>query len=423
MKFFYHSILLFIYFSPLFINPHARSTLLNASLVSQETCKEVLDSTRRSLEQVTTSIYQILDTLQVPQGTPDFCKASGAPILIGSTGPDDVKIPKTPNVTVSQDGKGNFKLIMDAIKAAPSHSNNHYVILVKKGVYKEYVNIDQTKTNIVLMGEGKEATIISGSKSVGGGQQTFDSATFAVSAQGFVAIDIGFENTAGQKNMQAVAVLSAGDHAAFHRCKITGNQDTLLVHAGRQFFRECEIICTVDFIFGYGTAVFQKCNIYIRKNKIGGTSVISAHGRNSSTEASGFSFHDCAINGDPQPPTNSSTHAGAYLGRNWGTFARTVFMHSTISNVVRPEGWLQWQSDPVDKLYFGEFQNSGPGAADGGRVKWPGFHQMTAADADKFTVAKFIDGNSWLPALGIPFSPGVKPSADPPKWGLEYSSS
>lgn len=108
----------------------------------------------------------------MPQGTPDFCKASGAPILIGSTGPDDVKIPKTPN------GKVNFKLIMDAIKAAPSHSNNHFVILVKKGVYKEYVNIDQTKTNIVLMGEGKDATIISGSKSVGGGQQTFDSATF-----------------------------------------------------------------------------------------------------------------------------------------------------------------------------------------------------------------------------------------------------
>ncbi|KAL6133524.1 hypothetical protein ACLB2K_065759 [Fragaria x ananassa] len=356
MKFFYHSILLFIYFSALFINPHAspsshaRSTLLmNASLVSQETCKKVLDNTRRSLE----------------QGTPDFCKASGAPILIGSTGPDDIKIPKTPN------GKVNFKLIMDAIKAAPSHSNNHFVILVKKGVYKEYVNIDQTKTNIVLMGEGKDATIISGSKSVGGGQQTFDSATFAVSAQGFVAIDIGFENTAGQKNMQAVAVLSAGDHAAFQRCKITGNQDTLLVHAGRQFFRECEIIGTVDFIFGYGTAVFQKCNIYIRKNEIGGTSVISAHGRNSSTEASGFSFHDCAIN---------------------------------------------------DKLYFGEFQNSGPGAAVGVRVKWPGFHQMTAADADKFTVAKFIDGNSWLPALGIPFSPGVNPSADPPKWELEYSS-
>ncbi|KAL6141853.1 hypothetical protein ACLB2K_060139 [Fragaria x ananassa] len=110
---------------------------------------------------------------------------------------------------------------MDAIKAAPSHSINHYVILVKKGVYKEYVNIDQTKTNIVLMGE-------------------------AVSAQGFVAIDIGFENIAGQKNMQAVAVLSASDHSAFHQCKITGNQDTLLLHAGRQFFRECEIIGTID---------------------------------------------------------------------------------------------------------------------------------------------------------------------------------
>ncbi|KAL6133510.1 hypothetical protein ACLB2K_065745 [Fragaria x ananassa] len=203
---------------------------------------------------------------------------------------DDVKIATTPNVVVSQDGKGNFKKIMDAIAAAPSQlSSKHFVILVKKGVYKEYVNIDKTKSNIVLIGEGKDATIISGSKSVGGGgQATFDTATFAVRAQGFVAMDIGFENTADPKSGQAVAVQSSGDRSVFYRCKISGNQDTLLVQAGRQFFRECQIIGSIDFIFGYGTAVFQKCDIYIKKSQIGVTTVITANGRNSSTDSSGF---------------------------------------------------------------------------------------------------------------------------------------
>ncbi|KAM5559652.1 pectinesterase [Rosa sericea] len=396
---------------------HAR-TLLNASHGSQKTCMEVLNGTKHSmvagnLKQVTASIYEILDMLQVLQGSPDFSKATGA-IPIGSTGFDDFKITLNPNVTVSQDGKGDFKRIMDAIAAAPSHSTKYFVILVKKGVYNEYVNIDNTKSNMILIGEGKDDTVISGSKSVSGGLKTFDTATFAVRAQGFVAIDIGFENTAGQNNSQAVALLSGGDRSVFYRCKITGNQDTLLVQAGRQFFRECQITGTVDFIFGYGTVVFQKCHIYIKKNQIGGTSVIAAHGRNSSTDSSGFSFQCCNIDGDPKVSTVEPTQEGAYLGRSWGIYARTVFMQSSISDVLRPEGWLQWHRDPVDKLYFGEYQNSGSGAALGGRVKWPGFHKMSASDADKFTVANFIDGNSWLPSLGIPHTQGLDPMTDPP---------
>ncbi|XP_050379516.1 pectinesterase/pectinesterase inhibitor PPE8B-like [Argentina anserina] len=323
---------------------------------------------------------------------------------------DDIKIPQKPNVIVSQDGKGNFKQIMDAIAAAPSHSTNYFVILVKKGVYKEYVNIDTTKSNIVLIGEGKDATIISGSKSVGGGRATFDTATFVVRAQGFVAINIGFENTAGQKNLQGVALLSGGDRSVFYRCKITGNQDTLLVEAGRQFFRECQIIGTIDFIFGYGTAVFQKCNIYIKRNQMGATRVIAAHGRNSSTDSSGFSFQYCDINGDPQPTgtADSKIPVGTYLGRSWGIYARTVFMQSSISSILRPEGWLQWHTD-AEQPYFGEYQNSGPGAALGGRVKWPGFHNMSASEADKFTVAKFIDGSSWLASLELDLETRLRP--------------
>ncbi|XP_050379517.1 probable pectinesterase/pectinesterase inhibitor 6 [Argentina anserina] len=166
----------------------------------------------------------------------------------------------------------------------------------------------------------------------------FLSSLLAVNAQGFIAIDIWFANTAGQKMGQAVAILSGGDRAVFYRCRIRGNQDTFLVQAGRQFFRECQILGTIDFIFGYGTAVFQKCNIYIRKNLVGGTNVIAAQGRGS--------------------PTSSHTSVG-------------------IGTLV-----------------------PGQCAALRGRVKWPGYHKLSALQAYKFTVAKFIDGNSWLPSIG-----------------------
>ncbi|KAL6145684.1 hypothetical protein ACLB2K_056369 [Fragaria x ananassa] len=128
-------------------------------------------------------------------------------------------------------------------------------------------------------------------------------------------------NTTGQKNGQAMALLSGGDRSVFYQCKITGNQDTLLVQVSRQLFRECQIIGTIDFIFSYGTAIFQKCNIYIKKNRIGATTVIAAHDCNSSTNSSGFSFQHYTINGDPQQSPTSTTPVGAYLGRDWGTYA------------------------------------------------------------------------------------------------------
>ncbi|XP_062003377.1 probable pectinesterase/pectinesterase inhibitor 32 [Rosa rugosa] len=161
---------------------HAR-TLLSGSLGSQEMCTQMLDGTKHfmvsgRLKQVTTSIYHILDMLQVPRFGPDFSRATTGASLLGSTRFDGVKISQKPNVIVSQDGKGDFKLIMDAIKEAPSHSTNYFVILVKRGVYHEYVNIDETKSNLVLMGEGMDVTTISGSKSARGGQETFYSATF-----------------------------------------------------------------------------------------------------------------------------------------------------------------------------------------------------------------------------------------------------
>lgn len=155
---------------------------MNGTLGSQETCTDVLDGTKHSmvaggLRQVSTSIHEILNTLQVPQFGPDFSKVPGASLL-RRTGLNDVKISQQPNAIVSQDGTGNFKRITDAIAAAPSHSTNYFVILVKRGVYHEYVNIDDTKSNLVLIGEGMDVTTISGSRSVRSGQQTFDTATF-----------------------------------------------------------------------------------------------------------------------------------------------------------------------------------------------------------------------------------------------------
>ncbi|OMO86416.1 Pectinesterase, catalytic [Corchorus olitorius] len=66
------------------------------------------------------------------------------------------------NVTVAMDGSGDYKTIMEAIKAAPSNSKQYFSIYIRKGVYKQYVQIDHDETNILMKGDGMNGTIISG---------------------------------------------------------------------------------------------------------------------------------------------------------------------------------------------------------------------------------------------------------------------
>ncbi|KAL5098414.1 hypothetical protein RYX36_002741 [Vicia faba] len=134
--------------------------------------------------------------------------------------------------------------------------NKRYVILIKKGVYMENVVVD--KENLAMAGEGTGATIISCNlSSCINNLSTYHTASFGAKAYGFMAHDISFVNTAGPLGEQAVALRSTSDCLIFCRCEISGFQDSLYAHSKRQFYRECEIHGTIDFIFGYGTTVFQ----------------------------------------------------------------------------------------------------------------------------------------------------------------------
>ncbi|XP_016186103.1 pectinesterase 2 [Arachis ipaensis] len=306
------------------------------------------------------------------------------------------------NVVVAKDGSGKYTTVNAAINAAPKNSNGRYVIYVKGGIYNEQVEI-KTK-NIMLVGDGIGKTIITGSKSVGGGTTTFRSATVAVVGDGFIAQDITFRNTAGAKNHQAVALRSGSDLSVFYRCSFEGYQDTLYVHSERQFYKNCNIYGTVDFIFGNAAVVFQNCNIFARNppNKV---NTITAQGRTDPNQNTGISIHDCRVTAASDlKPVQSSVRT--YLGRPWKEYSRTVFMKSFLDGLVQPAGWMEWSGNfALNTLYYGEYMNTGPGSSTSNRVKWRGYRVIkTAAEASKFTVGNFIAGNSWLPATKVPFT-------------------
>ncbi|XP_058077348.1 putative pectinesterase/pectinesterase inhibitor 22 [Magnolia sinica] len=391
---------------------------LSAALSNQDTCLEGFEGTdgrvreyiKGSLEQVTQLVSNVLEMFNSIHSLPlkparNVSRSKKNPYFPTWVPPEEWQLvgmaPKAMHVdvVVALDGSGRYRSIMEAVNHAPDHSRRRYVIYVKKGVYRENVEMKKKKMNIMLVGDGMGATVVTGSRNFMQGWTTFRTATFAVSGPGFIARDITFSNTAGPENHQAVALRVDSDKSAFFRCSIEGHQDTLYAHSLRQFYRECNIYGTIDFIFGNGAAVLQDCKIFTRKPLPYQKTTITAQGRKNPNQSTGFSIQ------------NSYVYASypTYLGRPWKQYSRTVFMQTYLNYQVRPEGWLEWAGNfALNTLYYGEYMNYGPGSGLGRRVRWPGYHIIRDASlASFFTVGRFIDGRSWLPATGISFTVGL----------------
>uniref|UniRef100_A0A5B6YJF0 Pectinesterase n=2 Tax=Davidia involucrata TaxID=16924 RepID=A0A5B6YJF0_DAVIN len=313
------------------------------------------------------------------------------------------------DIVVSKDGSGTYKTIAEAIKKAPEFGTRRTIIYVKAGKYEEdNLKVGRKKKNLMFIGDGMGKTVISGGKSVADHMTTFHTASFAATGSGFIARDMTFENNAGPSKHQAVALRVGADHAVVYRCNIIGYQDTLYVHSQRQFFRECDIYGTVDFIFGNAAVVLQNCTMYARKPMAQQKNTITAQNRKDPNQNTGISIHACRIKATPELEASKGS-IPTYLGRPWKMYSRTVYMLSYLGDHIHPRGWLEWNGGfALDTLYYGEYMNSGPGAAVGQRVKWPGYRVITSqVEASKFTVAQFIYGSSWLPSTGVAFLAGL----------------
>ncbi|KAL5783820.1 hypothetical protein ACOSP7_008849 [Xanthoceras sorbifolium] len=315
---------------------------------------------------------------------------------------------QTANVTVALDGTGNFRSIGEAVSAIPNNSESCFYIYVKKGIYKEYVYFGPEKRNITLFEDGINQTIITSDRSNHSGYDIKNSAALNINSKSFLVKDISIINTAGPYAGQAVALRTAGDYIACHRCSIEGYQDTLNAHFGNnQFFFDCHIYGTIDFIFGYAAVVIQNSYIHVRLPREGQQNVITADGRYQEMNNTAIVIHNCSI--IPTPELKSKSHVKTYLGRPWKKLSRTIIMESYLDGFIDPQGWIEFdnQSD-ITALYYAEYHNYGQGSSTSGRVKWPGYHILdNPNDVQSFTVENFIKGSEWLPKLEIPYIPGL----------------
>ncbi|XP_073005446.1 pectinesterase-like [Typha latifolia] len=324
--------------------------------------------------------------------------------LLEATSAKDIKA----DVVVAADGSGKFKKVQEGVDSAPDKGTKRYVIYVKKGVYKENVSLGKKKTNVMIVGDGMDSTVISGSLNVVDGSTTFNSATLAAVGDGLILQDLKIENTAGPQKHQAVALRVGADRSAINRCRLDGYQDTLYAHSLRQFYRDSSISGTVDFIFGNAAVVFQNCDLVARRPMDKQKNLVTAQGREDPNQNTGTSIQSCHVtpSADLAPVKKQFP---TYLGRPWKAYSRTVFLQSTIEDHVDPKGWLEWDGEfALKTLFYGEYQNRGPGAGTAGRVKWPGYNVITDPEvAKRFTVASLIQGGAWLKGTGVAFTEGL----------------
>lgn len=292
-------------------------------------------------------------------------------------------------IVVAKDGSGNFKTVQAAFNAVPKNNKIPVIIYVKDGVYKEKLHLGPTKNFVTLIGQNRFKTILTyddhSGKVVAPGDtiNTMTSQSFELNGNNFTARNITFRNNAGFRSGQAVAVEIKGDKESFIDCRFIGNQDVLFTESpsSREYYKDCYIRGSTDFIFGASTAYFDQCRIH---------SIKDSHVTAASTPKNhpfGYVFYDCELTGNP-----NITKAG--LGRPWRAYASVTYLHCYLGHDIKPAGWTNWhQTDRYKTARFSEYESYGPGANPKARVSWS--HQLTAKQVAKYTIPNILDG--WIP--------------------------
>lgn len=333
---------------------------------------------------------------QRPEGSSGTGGASGSGGASGAGGsngtggaesgpPDCNTITTQPIIDVKKDGSGDFSTVQAALNSLSDSNSTPTIIRIATGAYYEKLTVDVP--NITLCGQvGKEKetrlTYSDGADTNGLG--TSGSASVKMSSNDVSVENLTFENTRGIGS-QAVALLVSGSRIQFKNSRFIGNQDTLYVRGGPQYFRDCYIEGTVDFIFGEATAVFDECTIH----NVGGGSAVTAP---STDEGNPFGI---VFLGGELTAASSVSAGSVNLGRNWRPYGSTTYIQTKLGAHIAPVGWIKMGDNQLSTARFSEFQSSGPGANPGARASES--NQLSSAEAAAYTVDNML--GSWSPTF------------------------
>lgn len=325
-----------------------------------------------------------------------------------------------PNVVVAQDGSGDYCTLQAAIDSAPDNNKEQFVIYIKNGMYDaEKLIIPANKTNLALIGEDREKTVISyhiydckspesenkcPATSWALWKENRDlirtSATLTIMADNCLLQNLTIENTAGPVG-QALAVTLRGDRLIFRDCNLLGYQDTIFLWDDnkRSYFTNCMILGRTDYIYGGGIAFFQSCEI----RSFGGGWITAPSTPES--QKYGFVFNECNFTYASNSPREGDDGQPVAIGRPWHKYPKVAILHSEMCAEIHPEGWpTTWNMEYAatsDKLHLYEYKNRGKGADMTNRAKWVGLRNLSSKEAKEYTAIKVLGGtDEWNPKKG-----------------------
>ncbi len=306
-------------------------------------------------------------------------------------GADCNDITNQPVITVKQDGSGSFKTVQAAIDSLSKSNTTPTQIRIAPGTYTEKLRVD--RPNITLCGQAGQAaaTILTYGDNAntpngqGGTLGTSGGASTNMSATRVSAENITFKNNTPLGGSQAVALLVTGTENQFRNCRFLSYQDTLYVKGGTQYFKDCYIEGSVDYIFGGATAVFDECTVH---SAAGGVAITAP----STDQAVPFGL---VFLGGELTAASSVKDGSQALGRNWHAYGATAFIGTVLGKHVSTVGWVPMGENTLATARFEEYQTTGAGSHPTQRAAQS--KQLTSNEAAAYTVDNIL--GSWTPTF------------------------
>ena len=307
-------------------------------------------------------------------------------------------------LVVAGDGSGDFNTVQGALDFVPDSSNitsPRVTVFIRNGTYEEIVYF-RNKTNVTLLGEDREKTIVTyannevfnphpsnvGTNEVPG---TFPSrrATFmGDNSTGIQLVNFSIRNPS---NGQAEGLLLMGARNIVSNMNVAGSGDALQVN-GSTYLKDCLVEGAGDTILGRGPAFFDHCELRSRGVFMWIRNTDANHGNvfvNSRFQTTGNGMTEIA-----RTPTNN--------GKNY-PYAEAVLINCVLGG-ISPVGWGAMGGDTTNMHYW-EYNSTN--AVDGKPVdvsqRKPESRQLTLPkDAE-------IIANYSNPAYVLGWSPAMAP--------------
>ena len=286
---------------------------------------------------------------------------------------------------VAQDGSADFTSIQKAIEATKAYPVEPVVILIKKGVYKEKVRVPAWNTDLSLIGEDKENTIITYDdyfkKIDKDRNSTFYTATLSIEAERVSVKNLTIINAAGPVG-QALAISISADQCVIDNCNMDGHQDTFFATGSHThvYVKNSRVAGTTDFLFGDATVLLDHCDIYCKT----GSYIVAAS--TNKGQAFGFVLNHCKVSA-------ASDVKHGLLGRTWRPYAKTVFLNSELGAFLAGAGWDNWRSKANEtSSFYAEYGNTGAGANRENRAAWS--HELTEGELRTYTPENIL--GAWV---------------------------